>query len=186
MSGYDLKAQIKNLNSSMDYYKRKINSCQEKLNNLQRIEEKYPGIEYYGGKIFYLKEPSLAKKITFSSGHLQSIDYKQNYTYSGYPNYKYSGSKFIYSYFLDGDLKIFCDKNIIFTENGSRQKNNIINIKINDYSKFFEKSNCKDKLIKATKKLLLKHIIEISKGSNINILEDSFEKEKIQGMLLFK
>lgn len=79
MSNYSLKEQIKSLNSDIIYYHKKANSLQEKINNFQKMEEKYHGIEYYGGKIFYISNPSLAKKITFVAGNLGNIDYKKNH-----------------------------------------------------------------------------------------------------------
>jgi hypothetical protein len=186
-NNFNLKEQILELNRSINYYEKKINSCKEKVKKFEYICKKYPDIEYYGGKIFYLPEPSLAKKITFVAGYLNNIDSRTNYRSPTIKNNKYTNNKMLYSYFLDGDLKIVCDKNVIFIESGVygySGTNQTIEVK--DYSTFFDKSDCKDKLVKSTKKLLMKYLVNLSNHNNITITDNSFDKDKIKGMLLFK
>lgn len=198
MSNYSLKEQINSLNSSVSYYEKKITSCKDKVSKFEDIQKKYPNIEYYGGKIFYLPEPSLAKKITFDAGNLNSIDHRENYRSANALSVprnanEYIHFKMLYSYFLDNDLKIICNKNIILVEKSKQKRGYLsysdkkaIEFEVKDYSAFFDKSTSKDKLVKSAKKLLMKYLLNISNNCNITLSNNSFDKEKIQGMLLFK
>jgi hypothetical protein len=171
---------IKNNLNEKERLERKIKRIEDQNSRYQKILDKYPNSILLESKVIFCSSlEHLADKVTIKYFGRSYKDYIK-----------------VHSYHLDNDLKIISATYDLInfkytppyyrTQNNSNANKALYNLSILNYSEFFNKTNCKNKLIKKTEKLISNWLIQKSNHSNITFNDDCYNKEKFQGLLLFK